>query len=187
MKKIAIFSLLIIILFGCTGKSQDEKTKEMATESKPSVDLLQGSTPIDFTAEATDGSTFNSADNKGKYWAIFVYDRSYLTKSESYDMVAELNETYKKFGSKIPMLGIANGFSDDEKAIKALFAKAKFSFKQIDNTRGPEKDERINDNVFCTPAKILIDPTGKVVYNGCGGKTESFNYKLDSLINSGKF
>ena len=85
------------------------------------------------------------------------------------------------------MLGIANGFSDDEKAIKALFAKANLSFKQIDNTRGPEKDERINDNVFCTPAKILIDPTGKVVYNGCGGKTETFNYKLDSLINSGKF
>lgn len=187
MKKTAIFSLLIIMLFGCTGKSQDEKTQEMATESKPKVDLLQGSTPINFSAKTTDGSIFNSADNKGKYWAIFVYDKSYLTKSESYDMVAELNETYKKFGNKIPMVGIANGFSDDENVIKQLFAKANFSFKQIDNTQGPEKEQKVNENVFCTPAKILIDPTGKVVYNGCGGKTETFDYKLDSLVKSGNF
>jgi len=185
MKKTALLSLLVIILFGCTGKSQEEQSKTMTTVSKPTVDLAQGSKPINFSAKTTDGSTFNSAANKGKYWVIFVYDKSYLSKSESYDMVTELSETYKKFGGKIPMVGIANGFSDDENAIKKLFANANFGFKQIDNTQGPEKEQKVNDNVFCTPAKILIDPTGKVVYNGCGGKTETFDYKLDSLFKSG--
>ncbi|MDQ1143143.1 hypothetical protein [Pedobacter agri] len=84
------------------------------------------------------------------------------------------------------MIGIGNGFSDDTAAMTKSILEAKFNFKQIDNTHGPEKDEVINENVYCTPAKILINPEGKVVYNGCGGKTETFDALLDSLVRTNR-
>lgn len=100
--------------------------------------------------------------------------------------MAELNATHQKYGSQFPMIGIVNGFSDDPAKMTKSITEAKFNFKQIDNTQGPEKEEAVNENVYCTPAKILIDPAGKVIYNGCGGKTETFNVLLDSLVRTNK-
>lgn len=185
-KKIMFYPCLILTILSCNNETKGEKIEKMRAHHKTDVDLLIGRSPKEFSAKTTDGSVFNSKENKGKFWAIFVYEGNYLTKSESYDMVAELNQTHKLFGNKISMIGLVNGFSDDESELKKLFTIAKLNFKQIDNTEGPGKEKPINDNVFCTPAKILIDPNGKVVYNGCGGKTETFNYKLDSLIKADK-
>ena len=174
------------IVMACNSAPKEQTMEEKLAEYNQSkIDLLIGATPDEFSAKTTDGSLFNSKDYKGKYWVLFVYDSGSIAKSETYDMVAELNKTHQLFGDKIPMVGMANGFSDDEPALKKLFAEAKFSFKQIDNTEGPDKEKPINDNVFCTPAKILIDPNGKVLYNGCGGKTDTFDYKLDSLVKAG--
>ena len=190
MKKFITLSLLLITLFGCNGESQEktkeEKMKEIIAANKADVDLLMGSTPKEFSAKTVDGSLFKSSENKGKYWIIFVYQNSYLKKSESYDLVAELNATHQKYGSQFPMIGIVNGFSDDPAKMTKSITEAKFNFKQIDNTQGPEKEEEVNENVYCTPAKILIDPAGKVIYNGCGGKTETFNVLLDSLVRTNK-
>lgn len=167
---------------------QKEKTlaEELAEIRANQVDFSQDATPKEFSAKTTDGTTFNSKDNKGKFWVLFVYDKSYLTKSESYDIVAELNNTYKLYGAKIPMIGMANGLCENEEELKAKFATAKFSFAQIDNTKSPSKESKVKDNVFCTPAKIIIDPNGKVVYNGCGGKTEKFDLMLADLIKEEK-
>ncbi|RZL37689.1 MAG: AhpC/TSA family protein [Pedobacter sp.] len=187
MKKVFLIAgaLLVLSIVACSQAKQDKKEPEV-TKPKVKLKLLDGETPDTFEAKTTNGKTFNSAENKGKYWAVFVYDKSYLTKSDSYDMVAELKETIKKFGDKVPMLVIVNGFSDDEPKLKKMIADADISISQIDNTEGPEKDKPLDDNVFCTPAKILIDPSGKVVYNGCGGKTNTFDLKLDSLVKSFK-
>ena len=190
MKKFIMLSLLLIALFGCNGESQEktkeEKMKEIIAANKADVDLLMGSTPKEFSAKTVDGSLFKSSENKGKYWIIFVYQNSYLKKSESYDLVAELNATYQKYGSQFPMIGIVNGFSDDPAKMTKSITEAKFIFTQIDNTQGPEKEEEVNENVYCTPAKILINPAGKVVYNGCGGKTKTFDVLLDSLVRTKK-
>ncbi|WP_162796305.1 peroxiredoxin family protein [Pedobacter namyangjuensis] len=188
MKRIFLImgSLLVLTMSACSQANKEDKKEAEMIKPKITLDLLNGETPKHFTAKTTDGSTFNSAENKGKYWAVFVYDKSYLVKSDSYDMVAELKETIKNFGDKIPMLVIVNGFSDDEPALKKMIADAKISIKQIDNTEGPAKEKPLDDNVFCTPAKILIDPSGKVIYNGCGGKTNTFDVKLDSLVKANK-
>lgn len=183
---ILFYSILSMTFFSCNSQSKKDKAADTTTEKKANVDLLMGSTPEEFSAKTTDGKTFISKTNKGKFWVIFMYENSYLTKSESYDMMAELNETHKLFGDKIEMIGIANGFSDDEAALQKQFKAAKFSFPQIDNTEGPNKEKQLNDNVFCTPAKILIDPNGKVIYNGCGGHSDALNLKLDSLIKANK-
>ncbi|WP_316807897.1 hypothetical protein [Pedobacter agri] len=190
MKKLTLLSLMIIALFGCDGESQEkiknEEMKEVVIADKTAIDLLLGDSPKDFSVKTADGSLFKSADNKGKYWVIFVYQNSYLKKSDSYDLVAELNATHQKFGKHFPMIGIVNGFSDDAAAMTKSIIEAKFNFQQIDNTQGPEKDQVINENVYCTPAKILINPEGKVVYNACGGKTETFEVLLDSLVKANK-
>lgn len=188
MKKIntLICAALALVFAACNSAPKEQTMEEkIAAYNKSKIDLLMGATPDEFSAKTTDGTAFNSKDYKGKYWVLFVYDNGSLTKSESYDMAAELNKTHQLFGDKIPMIGLVNGFSDDEPALQKLFAEAKISFKQIDNTEGPNKEKPVNDNVFCTPAKILINPNGKVVYNGCGGKTDTFDYKLDSLVKAG--
>lgn len=186
MKKFILGSIMLLALIGCSGKSQEkdqaENMKEMIAANKADIDLLLGASPKEFSAKTVDGSIFDSAEHNGKYWVIFVYQNSYLKKSESYDLVSELNAMHQKYGNQFPMIGIVNGFSDDAAAMTKSITEAKFNFKQIDNTQGPEKDEVIKENVYCTPAKILIDPTGKVVYNGCGGKTETFAILLDSLV-----
>lgn len=86
MKKFITLSLLLITLFGCNGESQEktkeEKMKEIIAANKADVDLLMGSTPKEFSAKTVDGSLFKSSENKGKYWIIFVYQNSYLKKSE---------------------------------------------------------------------------------------------------------
>ncbi|WP_316735704.1 peroxiredoxin family protein [Pedobacter aquatilis] len=189
MKKINfIFLSLIVVVIAACSQGQKEKTlkEELAEIRANQIDFSQNATPKEFIAKTTDGSTFNSKDFKGKYWVLFFYDSSYLIKSESYDFVAEVNNTHKLYGDKIPMVGIANGLSEDEKELKAKFANAKFGFKQIDNTKSPSKESQVKDNVFCTPAKIIIDPKGKVIYNGCGGKTENFDLMLADLIKAEK-
>lgn len=133
-----------------------------------------------------DGSIINSKDFKGKYWVLFVYDKSYLTKSGNYDMVAETNNTHKLFGKKLPMLALINGFCDNDAQLQKQVDSAKFSFSQIDNTQTPNKIRQIEHNVFCKPAKIIIDPNGKVVYNACGGNTEKFDLLLAALIKQEK-
>lgn len=181
------FSLVTLMMTACSQTPKEKTLEEELAEIRANqVDFSKDATPKDFSAKTTDGNTFNSKDNKGKFWVLFVYDKSYLAKSESYDMVAELNNTYKLYGAKIPMVGMANGLDEDETQLKRQFADAKFAFKQIDNTKSPTKDAKVKDNVFCTPAKIIIDPNGKVVYNGCGGKTEKFDLMLADLIKQEK-
>jgi peroxiredoxin len=190
MKKFIFANFMLLALLGCNGESQKktkaDEMKEIIAANKADVDLRLGSSPKKFSAKAVDGSTFNSAEHDGKYWIVFVYQNSYLKKSESYDLVAELNTLHQKYGNQFPMVGIVNGFSDDAATMTKSIVEAKFSFKQIDNTQGPGKEEAIKENVYCTPAKILIDPKGKVVYNGCGGNTDTFDVLLDSLFKSKK-
>lgn len=142
---------------------------------------MAGSTPSAFSAKTTTGATFNSADNKGKYWVIFVYDNKYLTPRSDYSLPAELNATYEKFKKDVDFVGIINGNLDNHQELDKLLATAQIKFKQIDNTDSFERQAQINENIFCTPAKLLISPEGKVLYNGCGGHSDYLDFKLDSL------
>lgn len=182
-----LIPILMLALLACNGKSDEQKKEIPALAKKPEIDFDMGSSPEAFSAKTTDGSTFNSQDYIGKYWVVFVYGKNYLTKSDSYDMVAELNETHKKFGDKIPMIGIFSGISGDDIATKKLLENAKFTFKQIDNSQNIDREKVINESTWCTPAKIIINPKGKVIYNGCGGGGETLEYKLDSLIHTEKW
>lgn len=190
MKKVIILSLILVTLFGCNGNSQEQKLKEQReaffASDKAEVNFFKEATPKNFSAQTVDGSLFNSKENNGKYWVVFVYSKNYLTKSVSYDLVKELNETHKKYGSKFPMIGVVTGYSESEVEMKKKIDSANFRFKQIDNCAGPDQDKKFKENVFCEPAKILIDPKGKVVYHGCGGNTKTFNILLDSLIHTNK-
>jgi len=160
--------------------------EKFIAENKADIDLSIGRKPKDFSAKTIDGKTFNSTENKGKLWLIFVYDRDYLTKTETYDLVADVKQAHIKYGDKIAMLGIVSGFSDDEPSLRKLLTAANIPFRQIDNTEGPGKEVQLKDNVICTPARILIGTDGKVIYNKCGGNLDMLEYKLDSLIKLNK-
>lgn len=190
MKKIILLSLVVITLFGCQGKSQEKTLKEKReaffAANKADIDFFKDASPKNFSAKTVNGGLFNSKENNGKYWVIFFYSQNYLTRSESYDLVKELNETHKKYGSRFPMIGVVTGYSESEDGMKKRIDSANFTFRQIDNCAGPDQDKKFKENVFCEPAKILIDPKGKVIYNGCGGNTKTLDKLLDSLIRTKK-
>jgi len=187
MKKITLLLFASILFFlSCNGQDKKERSKQFIAANKADIDFNIGSRPKYFSVKTIDGSTFNSKAHEGKYWIVFVYQIDDLKKSENYDMVAELNETYQRFGNKFPMIGIAEGFSEDEQETQKLFKESKLQFKQIDNTEGVNKEIKLKENVVCTPAKILIGPDGKVILNGCGGKTKSLDDELERLIKQNK-
>ncbi|MEJ2901075.1 peroxiredoxin family protein [Pedobacter panaciterrae] len=184
MKMKALFMpvLLFLVLLSCNGQNKEERLKQFIAANKADIDFNIGSRPKYFSVKTSDGSIFNSEVNKGKYWIVFVYQIEGLKKSEGYDMVADLNETFQRFGDKFPIIGIAEGFSDDEEATQKLFKESRLQFKQIDNTEAMNKEIKLKENVVCTPSKILIGPDGKVILNVCGGKTKSLDDELERLI-----
>lgn len=183
-----LLSLIATLMMIACSQAPKEKTlaAELAEIRAKQIDFFKNATPKAFSATAMDGSTINSKDYKGKYWVLFAYNNSYLTKIESYDMVAELKNTHQLYGEKIPMVAIIDGFCDNDAQLKKQVDSANFSFPQIDNTQAPNKNKKVEHNIFCTPAKIIIDPNGKVIYNGCGGNTETFDLMLKALVKTEK-
>jgi cytochrome oxidase Cu insertion factor (SCO1/SenC/PrrC family) len=158
-------------------KTQDDKDlktdlQAMSEEfNKNKIDLMLNATPKYFSVKTVSGKQFNSEDYKGKDLVIFIYDKSYLKKSDTYDMTAELNEIYNSNKDKVQFIGIIEGFVDDDAELKDYIKNSKLEFDQIDNTVSQNKEEKLIHNISCTPAKILIDKTGKVIASSCGGKS----------------
>lgn len=187
-------SLILTALFSCalfacqSSPDQDKKTLDeyFAEQRKNQVDFSIGSQPRNFSVKTIDGQQFELAKQRGKHLVVFVYDKTWLKVDSSYNLSKELNGTYRKFKDQIAFIGIINGDLEPDQ-LKTLLARSKMEFPQIDNTVNVDKNEVINDNVVCTPAKIIIDPAGKVLYNGCGGAVaEIINYKLDSIVHTTK-
>lgn len=183
-------ALLLLFCLACNNGSKEglneAKGKDAMVQNQSDIDLLQGSSPKAFAVEAMDGKLYQSAENKGKFWVIYIYDNADLAAKKSGSTVKDIKELHEQFGNKVPMLGIVNGFNDDDQLLKDLFATAHLPFPHIDNTEGPHKIAPIKDNVFCTPASILINPEGKVIYNGCGSGLGTLSAKLGQLMKDNK-
>ncbi|MEY8761945.1 peroxiredoxin family protein [Chryseobacterium tongliaoense] len=187
MKKISAL-LIILSILSCESKKEkkekflkdfQEQAKEMR---KNQIDLFLNATPGYFSAKTIQGKTFNSQDYKGKNLVIFIYDKSYLKKSESYDMAEEYNTLYNEFKNNAEFIGIIEGFIENEKELKDYLSHSTVLFDQIDNTKSYDKSEKLNYNIFCSPAKILIDVNGKVIHSSCGGgNSTEITQKLDSI------
>ncbi|MBC9795393.1 redoxin domain-containing protein [Sinomicrobium weinanense] len=180
-----LLALISGLIFSC--KNANNPTNPVPTDQvndSTQIKLFLNEKPKSFKAKTIKGNEFNSKNNAGNYWVIFIYDKGYLKPSESYDMASELNYTYKKFKGKISFIGIIEGLIESENELDALLHQSDIQFNQIDNTRSWsfEKEEQLNYNMYCSPAKIIIDPEGKVIFSMCGGHTETINYKLDSIV-----
>ncbi|GAA5097381.1 hypothetical protein GCM10023210_32410 [Chryseobacterium ginsengisoli] len=160
-------------------KDFQEQAKEM---KKNQIDLFLNAKPKYFSAKTISGTTFNSQNYKGKNLVIFIYDKSYLKKSESYYMAEEFNTLYKEFKNNAYFIGIIEGFIKNEKELKDYLNQSNILFEQIDNTKSYDKSEKLNYDIFCSPAKILIDINGKVIHSSCGGGNNiEISRKLDSI------
>jgi peroxiredoxin len=187
MKK--ILSLFIILsILSCESKEEKKEKflkdfQEQAKEMKKNqIDLCLHAKPKYFSAKTINGTTFNSQNYKGKNLVIFIYDKSYLKKSDTYDMPEEFNALYKEFKNNADFIGIVEGFIESEKELKDFLNQSNILFEQIDNTKSYDKSEKLNYNIFCSPAKILIDINGKVIHSSCGGgNSAEITQKLDSI------
>lgn len=187
MKKIlALFVILSILSCESEKEKKERIFKEFQKEAKElkknQIDFFLNAKPKYFSAKTINGSVFNSQNYKGKNLVIFVYDKSYLKKSASYDMPEEFNALYKEFKNEANFIGIVEGFIENEKELKDYLSQSDILFEQIDNTKSYSKSEKLNYNLFCSPAKILIDINGKVIHSSCGGGNNSeIERKLDSI------
>jgi peroxiredoxin len=187
MKK--ILSLFIILsILSCESKEEKKEKflkdiQEQAKEMKKNqIDLFLHAKPKYFSAKTINGAIFNSQNYKGKNLVIFIYDKSYLKKSDTYDMPEEFNSLYKEFKNNVDFIGIVEGFIENEKELKDYLNQSNILFEQIDNTKSYDKSEKLNYNIFCSPAKILIDINGKVIHSSCGGgNSTEITRKLDSI------
>lgn len=179
MKHILLLFTLLFMISCSDKKNQENKElkKDLQAMSKEfnndKVDLQLNATPKYFTAQTINGKLFNSEDYKGKDLVIFIYDNSYLQKSENYDMTEELNTVYDKYKDKVQFIGIIEGFSDNEAELQNIIKNSKIAFDQINNTISPNKEEQVIHNISCDPAKIVVDKSGKVILSSCGGKNTS--------------
>ena len=183
--KLYLISIILILFNSCNRKNKSIKEIDKLNDA-PKLKLFLNEQPINFNAKTIDGYHFNSLENKDKYWVIFIYDKGYLKSSNNYDMPSELNYTYERFKDNVSFIGIIEGLIDSENELYNLIAQNSIKFKQIDNTKAYsfKKEEKLNYNIYCSPAKIIINPNGKVIFSSCGGKTETINYKLDSIIHN---
>lgn len=187
MKKLLTL-LVILSLLSCENKEKhaenvlkdfQEQAKEM---KKNQIDFFLHAKPKYFSAKTLNGTAFNSQDYKGKNLVVFIYDKSYLKKSESYDMAEEYNTLYTKFKNNVHFIGIIEGFIENEKELKNDISHSNILFEQIDNTKSYNKSEKLNYNMYCSPAKILIDTNGRVIHSSCGGGSSyEITQKLDSI------
>ncbi|WP_223559135.1 peroxiredoxin family protein [Chryseobacterium lathyri] len=184
-----ILALFIISsILSCESKEQKKERilKEFEKEAKElqknQIDFSLNARPRYFSAKTTNGTVFNSQNYKDKNLVVFIYDKSYLKKSESYDMAEEFNTLYTKYKNDAYFIGIVEGFIEDEKELKDYLSHSQVLFEQIDNTKSYSKSEKLNYNLFCSPAKVLIGTNGKVIHSSCGGGNNMMiEQKLDSI------
>jgi hypothetical protein len=180
--------LMILSVLSCESEKEKKERilKEFQKEAKElkknQIDFFLHAKPKYFSAKTINGTVFNSQNYKGKNLVIFVYDKSYLKKSATYDMPEEFNALYKEFKNDAYFIGIVEGFIENEKELKDYLSQSNVLFEQIDNTKSYNKSEKLNYNIFCSPAKILIDINGKVIHSSCGGGNNTIiEQKLDSI------
>ncbi len=188
------YLLLVVssfLLFSCKKKEDNDQDylkkfqKEFDEYKEKAIDFDLNTTPKYFSATTIDGKSFNSKDHSGKNIVIFIYDASYLKKSESYNLSQEFNDVYNSFKEDAQFIGIIQGFVENEKDFNDSVTNSKLLFQQIDNTISQTKSKELFYNIVCTPAKILIDVNGKVISSTCGGRnTAALVYKLDSIKNA---
>jgi hypothetical protein len=168
-------------MMACKGQAKFlEIKKETKDTSMKKVDFNRGSIPAGFALETINSTVFDSKEMLGKYWVIYAYDNSYL-KNEK--VVEELKSTYLKYSHKFKFLGIISGFAEDDEELEKMISHAAFDFPQINNTVSDSRTEILKDNIDCTPAKIIIDPDGRVMYNGCGAHVKAaIEFRLDSIL-----
>jgi len=153
MKYILSLFLLLSVL-SCENKEEKKQRvfKQFEEEAKAlkknQIDLFINATPKYFSAKTIDGQVFNSQDYKGKNLVIFIYDKSYLKKSESYDMAEEFNALYTKFKNEAYFIGIIEGFIENDQQLKDYISNSNVQFAQIDNTKSYDKSEKLNYNLF---------------------------------------
>jgi peroxiredoxin len=187
MKKIlALFVILSVLSCESEKEKKERIFKEFQKEAKElkknQIDFFLNAKPKYFSAKTIKGSVFNSQNYKGKNLVVFIYDKSYLKKSDSYDMAEEFNALYKEYQNDVSFIGIVEGFVENEKELKDYLSHSNVLFEQIDNTKSYDKSEKLNYNIFCSPAKILIDINGKVIHSSCGGGNNTIiAQKLDSI------
>ena len=190
MKKLLLLLAILPFMISCQDKKEQQennlkKLQEEAKELKKNqIDFFMDAIPKYFSATTVDGKLFNSQDFKNKNLVVFIYDKSYLKKSETYDMTKELNEIYISYKNKIKFIGIIEGYVENQKELNEYLKNSKILFEQIDNTKSQSKPKILNYNMYCSPAKILISSSGKVIHSSCGGgNSYELIQKLDSIKN----
>lgn len=99
-------------------------------------------------------------------------------------MTKEQNDIYNSYKNKIKFIGIIEGYVENQNELDEYLKNSGIIFEQIDNTKSQNKPQVLDYNIFCNPAKILINSNRKVIHSSCGGgESRELIQKLDSIKN----
>jgi len=152
--------------------------KTLKTKIEGSKNTSVGFMVPEVTSDDTpDGSHFDLRSLRGKYVIIDFWGTWCMPCLQGMPAMRELRDKYK---GKLQILGIAK--DGNIEAWKNEVVAAKLNWYHILNGTG-ENDFVAKFNVQGYPTKILIDPTGKIIYR-ITDESEEFYKEVDKLINA---
>ena len=176
-----------------TGLTIEEATSEFDSFSKEVKDSELGKTLAqklfagkstnsgeqipDFLVITKDGKSFNSTNLEGKYWLIDFWGSWCAPCRESHPELKALYEKYK--GENFDILGVAfeSGSLDNQlKQWGKAIDEDGIPWHHVLNNKENELVKKFGVTSF--PTKLLVDPSGKIIYRSTGGHGEDLANKL---------
>ncbi|MGL5773018.1 MAG: TlpA family protein disulfide reductase [Bacteroidales bacterium] len=148
---------------------QVQLLKEKATISK-------GNPAPDFTLVSINGEKFSLSDFKGK-WVVLDFWGSWC--APCLNGMPQMKSMYDKYKGKLEIIGVACKDNDDKwrKAVK----NNELNWTQLFG----DDSVHIDYAIEAYPTKIVIDPTGTIVYKAVG-ETTGFYEEVDKVIKCDK-
>ncbi|MGL5637664.1 MAG: TlpA family protein disulfide reductase [Bacteroidales bacterium] len=148
---------------------QVQLLKEKATISK-------GNPAPDFTLVSINGEKFSLSDFKGK-WVVLDFWGSWC--APCLNGMPQMKSMYDKYKGKLEIIGVACKDNDDKwrKAVK----NNELNWTQLFG----DDSVHIDYAIEAYPTKIVIDPTGTIVYKAVG-ETTGFYEEVDKVMKCDK-
>lgn len=171
MKRILIFTLLLVFLLGGCATEPAPETTTAETESS-----LQAP---DFTVYDVQGNACKLSDFRGKpvvlnFWATWC--------GPCQMEMPDFNEKYLELGDKVQflMVNVTDGVRDTVESASSLMAEKGYQFPVFYDTK---LEASTIYGVTSLPSTYFIDETGNVVLWGAGMLTaENLQYGLEQIL-----
>ncbi|WP_051960173.1 TlpA family protein disulfide reductase [Sphingobacterium sp. ML3W] len=141
-----------------------------------------GKEMIPFSGKSLTGEAIHSSDFRGKYLLLDFWGSWCQPCRKSHPHLLALYNKYKSQGFEIVGIAQERG-SDPISSWKKAIKEDDINWIHLLNNQQKEKQDLVSEyHVSAFPTKILIDPTGKIIWKGIGNAGNELDSKLAELF-----